>query len=1048
MMRTRRTAFFFPSLIRSALFSISRKNSNIARYFLFFWVVYFSSVTWLAALDPTRQISQYGHTAWRVQDGTVDVVGSITQTADGYLWLATSNGLLRFDGVKFVPYASPGLDLPTHGLMFLLGARDGSLWIALTNGLLRLKDGRLQSYTEQNAGSGILDLLEDDEGTIWFTRYHVPPGKGGPLCRVEGDGLHCFGKADGIPVTYGEGLTKDKSGNLWFGSEVLCRWRPGSASTYLNYLPNHTGKVEGVIDVAAGASGEVWATIDGVGPDLGIRHFSNGKWTPYIIPGLDGTKVLSSALFVDRNQSLWIGTDNKGLYRVHDGIADHYGSSEGLSGDSVRYLYEDHEGNLWVSTDGGLDMFRNTAAITYSSSQGLSGNTYSILALPDDSVWIGEHGVVDIIKDGRHSVLPRKGLLGSNVTALFQDHSGVVWLAAGGKLLTYEHDELKRILTADGPAISAIGEDTNQNIWAINPKRRLFRIKNRIVQEITSESSAPLWRGLLPDPAGGVWVAARNGDLTHYAEGSVRTITLNRPEGSPAVQGIIADSDNSVLEFTFNGLFRWDNHGWKVLDSRNGLPCDAIYSAIKDSDGALWLYSQCGLVKIERSEVEKWHRESNSKLSVEIFDKFDGVHPRPFGLEGQPLAARASDGRLWFINVVSAQTIDPKQVYKNSIPPPVYIEKIVADRKDFAVNNGLHLPALSHNVEIDYAALSFAVPQKVRFRYKLEGRDTSWQEPETRRQAFYTDLHPGKYRFRVIACNNSDVWNEEGASLDFNIAPAWYQTNWFRVACGATLLLLLWFIYQLRLQQLRHQFSIALDARVNERTRIARDLHDTLLQSFHGLLLRFQTVYALLPSRPEEAKQSLGGVIDQAAQAITESRDAVQGLRSSTIESNNLAVAIRSFGEELSSDETNRNSALFQVQLEGTPRSLNPILRDEVYRIACEALRNSFQHAQAQHIEVEIHYDPGQIRLRVRDDGKGIDPKVLAGDGRQGHYGLHGMRERAEVVGGKLTVWSDLDSGTEVELSIPAAAAYATSPSRSWLFGKSSGRASQTEKES
>jgi signal transduction histidine kinase/ligand-binding sensor domain-containing protein len=1036
-MTTLRTSFlrsFFP-----------RRKPSIARCLLMFLVVYFSSTGWLAALDPTRQISQYGHTAWRVQDGAVDVAETITQTADGYLWLGTTMGLLRFDGVKFVRYAPAGLNLPADNFTYLLGARDGSLWIGTSSGLGRLKDGRYQTYIKPAEDSGISAILEDDQGTIWVTRYRILPSQG-PLCRIEGNGLHCFGKADGIPVRYGLGLTKDKSGNIWFGSSVLCRWRPGSADTYLNYLQKSLGNSD-VVDVAAGKSGEIWAAIGQVGPGMGLRHFSSGKWADYVIPGLDGPRVLSSALFVDRNQSLWVGT-NKGVYRVHDGIADHYGISDGLSGDSVGDIYEDHEGNIWLSTNGGLDMFRDTAVVSYSSRQGLSPLSYSILALWDDSIWIGEDNVVDILKGGHHSVLASKDLAGYSVTALFQDHLGTVWVGAGGNLLTYQHDRLEKVLTIKmGQGnFFAVEEDTNHNIWALTDYG-LFSLKNRIARKVLSTGSNSRWRGTLPDPAGGIWIAAHNGELTHYAEGTLRTIPLNLHDSSFEVLGIIADSDNSVLEFTTNGLFRWDNHGWKVLNSRNGLPCDLIYSAIKASDGALWLFSRCGLVKIERSEVEKWHQESDSKLAIEIFDKFDGMRVPGLPIRAQPVASETSDGRLWFIEPDSAQTIDPKQVYKNSILPPVYIEKIIADRKDYAVENGLHLPPLSRDVEIDYTALSFAVPQKVRFRYRLEGRDTSWQEPETRRQAFYTDLRPGKYRFHVIACNNSGVWNEEGASLDFNIAPAWYQANWFRIACAAAFLVALWFIYQLRLRQLHHQFSIGLEARVNERTRIARDLHDTLLQSFHGLLLRFQTVYALLPSRPEEAKQSLGSVIDQAAQAITESRDAVQGLRSSTIESNDLAAAIRAFGEELSADETNRNSAVFQVQVEGTPRNLNPILRDDVYRIACEALRNAFRHAQARQIEVEIRYDEGHIRLRVRDDGKGIDPKFLRGDGREGHYGLHGMRERSELVGGKLTVWSNLNSGTEVELSIPAVAAYATSSRRSWLFEKFSGRETPTKRD-
>jgi signal transduction histidine kinase/ligand-binding sensor domain-containing protein len=1009
--------------LRTSLLSsfFPRRKLSIARCLLLFPVFYFVFVGRLAALDPARPIAQYGHTAWRIQDGSVDAAGEITQTADGYLWLATSNGLLRFDGVKFVRYNPPGLNLPTRGFTFLLGSRDGSLWIGTTTGLRRLKDGRLQNYAGPNETSGISTIIEDDEGAVWVTRYRVPPGQG-PLCRVEGNGLHCFGKADGIPVTYGLGLTKDKSGNLWFGSEVLCRWRPDSGSTYLNYLQNRQDAGHGVIDVAAGTSGEIWAAIDGAGPDLGIRHFSGGKWTPYIISGLDGPTVLASGLFVDRNQSLWITTD-KGLYRVHDGIADHYGSADGLSGDVVAGVYEDHEGNIWALTDGGLDMFRDTAVLSYSSRQGLSGSPYSILALRDGSVWTGEGGILDVLEGNHHSVLTGKEMSGRPVRALFQDHGGVVWIGAGSNLLTYEHGRFEKALTVEG-ALSAIGEDANQNIWALTDHNDIFRIRNRIVQKIILEMGKSQLRGLLPDPAGGVWIASGNGDLTHYLDGSVRTIALNRGDSSPLVEGIIADSDNSVLEFTSHGLFRWDNHSWQVLDGHNGLPCDVIYSVLKDIDGALWLYSQCGLLKIERAEVERWYQGSKSKLAIEVFDKFDGVRTRGIAYWAQPLAGKTPDGKLWFINIVSVETVDPTRVFKNSTSPPVYVEKIIADRKDYAFQDGLRLPALSRDVEIDYTALSLTVPQKVRFRYQLEGRDTSWQEPGTRRQAYYTDLRPGKYRFRVIACNNSGVWNEEGASLDFSIAPAWYQTNWFRMACGATLLLLLWFIYQLRLQQLRHQFSIALDARVNERTRIARDLHDTLLQSFHGLLLRLQTAAHLLPTRPDEAKVTLDSTIEQASQAIAEGRDAVQSLRSSTVITNDLAVAIRTVAEDLAAAETSRPAPVVQVAVEGTPRELHPIVHDEAYRIVTEVLRNAFHHAQANRIEVEIRYDAHQLRLRVRDDGKGMDAQLLEGEGRAGHFGLPGIRERAQLIGGNVELWSNVGSGTEVELTVPASAAY------------------------
>src|SRR6266849_2211591 len=758
------------------------------------------------ALDPDRHISQYGHTVWRVQDGAIDPAGEITQTADGYLWLGTSNGLLRFDGVKFVPFAPPGLNLPTRGFTFLLGARDGSLWIGMRRGLSRLKDGRLQVYTKPDDNSGISTILEDHEGTIWITRYNAPRGEG-PLCRVEGNGLHCYGEADGIPVRYGLGLKEDKSGNIWFGSTVLCRWRQSSAETYLNEIRKHKDAGDGVVDVAVGSSGAVWAAIDGVGQELGLRYFSDGKWSAYVLPGLDGTKVLSQALFVDRNQSLWIGTQQNGLYRVHDEMVDHYGAADGLSGDSVVSFFEDHEGNIWVLTAGGLDMFRDTPVVNYSMREGLSAaSTYSILALRDDSVWIGNKEAVDILKGGRHSLLAGKELSGSAIESLFQDHNGVVWLGVGSNLMTYEHGRLHKIYRVDGGGFIAISEDTNQNIWALTSRHRVFRIKDRIPHEVMSLSSdSPRTGFLAPDREGGIWIGGRYVTLTRYRNGSVQTISPKGLDSSSAVFGLIIDSDNSLLVLTSNGLFRWNANGWQVLDKHNGLPCDVIYSAIKDDDGALWLYSQCGIVKVDRSALDRWRQRSDIKLTVEVFDKFDGAHPAAVPHANQPIASKTSDGRLWFLNLVSAEMIDPKQTYRNPIPPPVRIEKVIADHKDYGFDDRLRVPALTRYCEIDYTVLSLAVAQKVRFRYELEGHDAAWQEAGTRRQAFYTNLSPGKYRFRVMACNNSGVWNEAGTFLDISIAPAYYQTTWFRTLCVTAFLGVLWLLYQIRIQQVRHQ---------------------------------------------------------------------------------------------------------------------------------------------------------------------------------------------------------------------------------------------------
>jgi signal transduction histidine kinase len=501
------------------------------------------------------------------------------------------------------------------------------------------------------------------------------------------------------------------------------------------------------------------------------------------------------------------------------------------------------------------------------------------------------------------------------------------------------------------------------------------------------------------------------------------------------------DPDGTLWAATQGGLSRLKNGRVATLTSANGLPCDSVHWVLEDDAHSFWLYMTCGLVRIARTELDAWAADPKRTIHATVFDSSDGVRSLEDNGGYTPHVAKSSDGKLWFLPSDGVSVVDPRHLPFNPVPPPVHIEQITAGHKTYWLNTAgdalsrLRLPRLVHDLQIDYTALSLVAPEKVLFRYMLEGADRDWQDAGNRRQAFYNNLSPGDYRFRVIACNNDGVWNQAGASFDFSVAPAWYQTTGFRVSSVAAFLAMLWALYQLRVRQLAQQFNMALEARVSERTRIARELHDTMLQSFQGVLLRLHVVSRQLLDRPEVQK-TLDTVVDQAQQAVNEGRDAVRDLRLSTVETNDLAVAIRAIGEELMADGTNQNTAVSQVRVEGTPRNLHPIFRDEVYRIAGEALRNAFRHAQARQIEVELRYDEAQFRLRIRDDGKGVDPKVLGGVGRAGHYGLAGMYERAKLIGGKLTVWSELDSGTEVELSVPASNAYAASPRRSWLSEK------------
>jgi signal transduction histidine kinase len=381
---------------------------------------------------------------------------------------------------------------------------------------------------------------------------------------------------------------------------------------------------------------------------------------------------------------------------------------------------------------------------------------------------------------------------------------------------------------------------------------------------------------------------------------------------------------------------------------------------------------------------------------------------------------------MWFQGFSGgASVIDPQHLPSNKITAPVHIERITANGTTYDASNGIRLPPRIRNLKIDYTALSFVAPEKVQFRYKLQGQDRNWGEVGNDREVQYSNLPPGDYVFRITAANNSGVWNEAGDTLDFSIAPAYYETNWFRALCTAAVLVLVWGLYRLRLQQLARRLTVGLEASVSERMRIARELHDTLLQHLHGLMFQFQAARSMLPHQPDQAVEVLDTAIGATEQTITDSRNAIQHLRSELTGEGDLGQWLTATGQELAhSLNANVHAPVFLLTVEGERKALTAAPQDEVCRITREILRNAFQHAQASLIEVEIRYDNRELRVRIRDDGKGVDPRVLQAGGTAGHWGLRGVRERAQQIGARLNCWSEAGAGTEVELTVPAAVAY------------------------
>jgi signal transduction histidine kinase/ligand-binding sensor domain-containing protein len=987
------------------------------------------------ALSPALDISsQYAHTGWTYRNGPLQggAVYAITQTPEGYLWLATQSGVVRFDGVRALPLPlAPQQQLPNNTVGALLAARDGTLWIGTLDGLVSWKNGQLTEYPAL-ARRTILALFEDRTGTVWAGGTSGPTGV---LCAIRGGSTTCHGD-DGTLGTVVASLYADSNGSLWVGATTgLWRWGPGTPTRFLATPISRGG---GMTQGDHGSS-----VIVAIGH---VREIMGRTVRDYPLQGVP-SRLTAATVLRDRDGGLWIGTAAHGLVHSYEGKTSTFAQRDGLSSDQVYALFEGREGSIWVGTSEGLDQFRELPVASLSVNQGLSAAAAnSVLAARDGSIWIGTTDGLTRWKDGRSIIYRRRGNSGlpdDEVQSLFEDERGRIWVSSFSGVTSFENGKFTAVPSVPPGAKNAIVGDNHGGLWISlfgtgKHYSLAHLVDGKYIEEVPWQmlGGGP-GTGLVSDSDNGVWTGLLSGGLAHLRAGKIQNLPLSSGRtGARRVLDVTRDRDGSIWAATENGLSRIMNGQAAMLTTANGLPCKTVHWIIEDVLSSYWLYTQCGLLRVARKELEAWTNDPKRIIQVTTFDGDDGVRLVSILKGFRPAVAKARDGKIWFINGERVSVIDPSRISINTLAPPVHIEQITADGKLYDASNGLRLPPRVRDVLVDFTALSLLVPEKVRFRVMLEGQDKEWRELVNQRRVHYSNLVPRRYRFRVLASNNSDVWNEEGASLDFVIPPAWYQTSWFYALCAAAFLASLWAGYKFRVRQLVYQFNMRLEERVGERTRIARDLHDTLLQSFHGLLLRFQTVSQLLPQQPAEAKEKLDSAIDQAADAITEGRDAVQGLRASTLEANDLAEAISTLGEELASEPAGKHPVAFRVAVEGEARNLHPILRDEIYKIAAEALRNAFRHSQSQQVEVEIRYDNDQFRLRVRDDGKGIDRQVLSGDGAQGHYGLHGMRERATVIGGKLTIWSEVDAGTEMELRLPGNRAYAAPTRSSWFSRK------------
>ncbi|MBV8552833.1 MAG: hypothetical protein JOY54_16175 [Acidobacteriaceae bacterium] len=1028
-------------------------------------------------------------------------VRAIAQDHQGFMWFGTwLGGLNRYDGYTFKVYRHDDQDersLNNDTVRTLFVDHTGVLWISTHGPGLERYNRDTDSFRHYRhdphdpyslPDDNVKAFFEDETGTIWvgthagLSRFDRPSGKfftyrarpGDPASfgevhvqsigldastgllwiGTEDDGVKLVDRSSGRftsytrnpndPASLSSGrvyhIFQDRAGTIWLGTPTALNRFDSRTHTFVRYVhdPRNPNSLSdnSVLETYEDREGRFWVVTD---TGLNLMDRTRGRFAHFVHDPSDPFSVSSNvlnyqALCEDTSGALWIGTRSTGVDRLASEpprfttYRNNSQDSKSLGNNAVNGVAIGSEGELWIGTESGLDRF--------------DGNTFRHYN-PNDptSLSPGPQRVV---------VLDARGVLWTG------SYGGGLDRLDGQHFTHFRHDPKNRDSVADN-AISSLVADPKKGLWIGVHGEGLDYFDGQHFTHFTPEPRNPaaLQTGLvtpvLLDRSGILWIATIDTGLVRFDTNSHKFTTYLMDPAQPGSQAVnwtqdIYSDGRDLWVASTTGLFRFDPETGRFTrhyTERDGLPNNSIAGILGDARGNLWLSTVKGL--------------SMFNPKAETFRNYDGFD----GLQGDQFTtlsrAKAPDGRLFFGGINGLSAFYPERLVDNPIPPPVLLTEFELFNKPVKVGDkgsplrqAIHVASsitLRHDQSVfrlQFAALDFTAPQKNRYAYKLERFDRDWQYTDaTRRSATYTNLDAGDYTFRVKASNNDGVWNEQGVALHLRMLPPWWNTNWFRALCAAIFVSLLWAAYQFRVRQLQHEFTV----RLQERTRIARELHDTLLQSVQASLVQMQVARTLVSRQSEQAVGTLDQAISMTEGAIADGRDAIQGLRNQPPVKGNLLELLALTGKELAASQDGQSkTATFRLRVEGEhgyslkdlggKQNLNPLIQDEAYRIARELLRNAFKHANASEIEAEIRYEERVFRLRVRDDGKGIDPKVLQAGGCTGHWGLIGMRERAKRIGGQLEIWSEAGAGTEVELMIPAAVAYARADNGRRFWGR------------
>ena len=935
----------------------------------------------------------FAHQAWSSENGLPqNSVHQIIQTRDGYIWVATEGGIGRFNGVQFTVFNQENTPAFTsNDTCCVTEDRTGVLWIGTADGVLRYAGGEFRRYTIADGlpSSVVLSLAPAADGSMLvltsmgLARYH----------NQKFTSLNISSSALGV----------GQDGHVWLAT-------PAGTFSYNNEqiaaLPLSSLPTEPIESLGSLKNGLVWLRTRtsllvwnrGV-----VRTWHSGRELP-------GTRVQS--FLEDSRGKLWVGTD-QGLVQLSSSSNAHLEIQPLVGATSVLALFEDREHNLWVGTDtSGLHILRPQKFRTLPQ---LSSHTITAITQSfDGTVWLGtkDEGFFRDKDNNLRQFSTKDGLISDVILSLAADPDGSLWIGTPDGLDHLQGEKIKSYTSADGlpdDLIRSLYCDTDGSLW-VGTRHGLAHWKDQhfILQSDDNNVLNGLIGAMLRSSSSDLWVATLNG-LVRIHNGKSTLFTKTQGLSGDVITSLREDANHTLWVGTReNGLSRSVPDGFSAIRAQD-IPHE-IDSILDDGRGSLWLASRRGITRVLISELTACGKESVCNPHIASYGSSDGMSTEEMSSSGHPSAWKMTDGRLWFATRKGAVIADPSDILIDSTPPPVVIERFTVDDVESKTTEPEITISPRHvRYAFEYAALNFASPLRARYRYILEGFDKDWTSAGSRRNAYYTNLPPRYYRFRVQAANEDGIWNDTGTELAFIIKPPFYRTLWFSAIAILLLVGIIFGIYKLRVRALRSQF----DAILKERNRIAREIHDTLAQGFVGVSVQLElTAHLLAQSHVVEASQQVDRTRALVREGLDDARRTIWDLRNTGTQAT-LPARLTQFVERNSTA-----SLKSDIKIGGTYRALAPALENEVFRIAQEAFANIVRHSRATHASLELRYDPNQLTLTVTDNGIGFqtaDPTLSA----RGHFGLQGMRERSDQIGGKLTINSSPEAGSGITLRVP-----------------------------